>query len=347
MRKNSSRLETICLLLYSGGLDSIIAYKILERQGLTVKALRFISPFFGHEFKNREDEARLEALEKYGIDLEIIDVSRDYLEILRSPRYGYGRYLNPCIDCKIFMVKQAIARLDSLGATFIATGEVVGQRPFSQRRDTINLIEKEAGAKGLILRPLSALNLPPTPMEKAGLVDRSRLLGISGRSRKPQIALAEEFGITDYPQPGGGCVLTDPILSKSIKRFIEIQPSFGPDDVFLAIIGRRFLFPDGSWLILGRNDNENKRIMSLLKKGDTCLCTAEGTGPLGLWQKMIRDDDMAPNYERWYERHKTEVENIFSRYAKRGRGVLFIEISRDKALDLDRLSNNERKSFLC
>ncbi|MGQ9812055.1 MAG: thiamine biosynthesis protein [Dissulfurimicrobium sp.] len=337
MQKNSSRAETTCLLLYSGGLDSLIAAKILERQGIIVKAIRFISPFFGYELKNNEEKARHEALKKYGIDLVIMDITRDYIGLLTTPRYGYGKHFNPCIDCRIFMIKETLKRLDEFGATFIATGEVVGQRPFSQRRDAMNLIEKDAGACGRILRPLCALNLPATPMEKSGIVDRSRLLGISGRGRKTQIALAKELGINDYPQPGGGCILTDPVISQEIRKFIRMRKGFQPEDILLAMIGRRFMLNDGSWLVLGRNKRENMRLLSLFRHGDICLRTAEGTGPLGLWRRPAMQTGMANVDERWYERCEAKASDILLRYVKHGKGVLQIHVSEDPSFDRNTL----------
>jgi hypothetical protein len=337
MQKNYSRAETTCLLLYSGGLDSLIAAKILERQGIIVKAIRFISPFFGYELKNNEEKARREALEKYGIDLAIIDITGDYPGLLAAPRYGYGKHFNPCIDCRIFMIKETLKRLDEFGAAFMATGEVVGQRPFSQRRDAMNLIEKDAGARGRILRPLCAMNLPATPMEESGVVDRSRLLGISGRSRKTQIALAKELGIMDYPQPGGGCILTDPAISQEIRKFIKMGHGFKPDDMLLAMIGRRFMLNDGSWLVLGRDERENMRLLPLFRHGDICLRTAEGTGPLGLWRRPAIQTGMADTDERWYERCEAEAADIFLRYAKHGKGVLQIHVPEDPSFDRNTL----------
>lgn len=333
MQKSSSMAKVTCLLLYSGGLDSIIAAKILERQGIIVKAIRFISPFFGYELKNNEEKAKREALEKYGIDLVIIDITKDYLGLLTAPRYGYGKYFNPCIDCRIFMIKEALKRLDEFGAAFMATGEVVGQRPFSQRKDAMNLIEKDVVAQGLILRPLCALNLPATPMEKAGIVDRSRLLGISGRSRKVQITLAGKLGIKDYPQPGGGCILADPIISQKIRKFIEMHQEFEPDDMLLTMIGRCFMLSDNSQLVLGRNERENMRLLSLFSHGDICLRTAEGTGPLGLWRRPSDAVSMADTDKRWYERCVAEAADIFLRYVKHGKGVLKIHIPEDPSFD--------------
>ncbi len=273
----------LCLVLFSGGLDSILACRILQEQGIRTTALRFITPFFGYDLKGREAVAEAEILEKYGIDMRVIDISEPYLAMLKRPPHGFGRYLNPCIDCKILMLRQAITMMPAFGADFLATGEVLGQRPMSQRRDAMDIIERDSGARGLLLRPLSALGLKPTRMEESGMVDRSRLLGITGRGRKEQIALASRYGINDYPAPAGGCVLADRILS---CRFRKLFKHFGdiPDinSLLLAQAGRHFILPDGSWLILGRDERENQRIEDLARKKDIMLRPSGIPGPLGL-----------------------------------------------------------------
>ncbi len=326
MRKNLCHNGVTCILLYSGGLDSIIACKVLEGQGIDVKAIRFISPFFGYELKGCEERAREEAFGKYGMDLAVIDITDSYIGMLRAPKFGYGKHFNPCIDCRIFMLKEALKRLDEFGAAFVATGEVVGQRPFSQRRDALRVIDKEACAGGRVLRPLCAINLPQTPMEESGMVDRSRLLGISGRSRKAQIALAAEFGVKDYPTPSGGCLLADPVVSESVRGFIGANSAVEQDDIFLAVLGRRFRLSDGSWLVIGRDHEENMRILSLLKPGDIYLKPADGPGPVGLWRKLDLPSRMAVGGRSWHEAYAIEAENIFLKYVKRWQRVLQIEV---------------------
>ncbi len=185
------------LVLFSGGLDSILACKVLQDQGVEVVAVKFVTPFFGQAALDNPELEKERVWKKYGIPLEIRDISSTYIEMVKSPPHGYGRFFNPCLDCKILMVREALKLRSEFNADFIATGEVIGQRPMSQRRDAMNIVERDAGAKGLLLRPLCALRFPPTEAEKKGLVDRNRLLGLSGRGRKEQMALAERFGIRD------------------------------------------------------------------------------------------------------------------------------------------------------
>jgi tRNA-specific 2-thiouridylase len=275
-----------CLVLYSGGLDSILACKILQEHGIHVIALYFITPFFGYKLKGREKILKKKVLADQGIQFEKIDISDIYLKMVKNPEHGYGKYMNPCIDCKILMVRKAMKRLREFNASFVATGEVLGQRPMSQRRDTLRIIERDSGTDGLLLRPLSALHLPPTDMENKGLVDRSRLLGLTGRGRKDQIALAGKYGIKKYPAPAGGCVLADPILSRRLKRMFELWPELDVNDCVLSRMGRQFLLPDRSWLVIGRDEKENAKIVSMIREGDIKLDLTAGPGPTGLWRKV-------------------------------------------------------------
>lgn len=307
--------DVTCLVLYSGGLDSILTCRLLQEQGIRVVALRFITPFFGYQYKGRETEEQARAHARYGVDLRIIDVSEPYLEIVRKPAYGYGRHFNPCVDCKIVMVRNTLARLGEFGASFVATGEVLGQRPMSQRRDTLPIIERDSGAKGRLLRPLTALRLSPTRMEEEGLVDRTRLLGICGRGRKEQIALAARYGITDYPAPSGGCILADPILSKRFRRLLDLWPDFGVGDALLAQVGRQFLLSDRSWLAVGRNQEENLRLLTLRQPGDTVLTVVNRPGPTALWRRVGTDRD------------EVFAGHILARYAKASHGSSEIEVA--------------------
>ncbi len=281
------------LVLFSGGLDSILACKLLQEQGIQVTALKFITPFFGYDLKGKEQEAAQEAKGKYGITLEVVDISDDYLEMLKNPPHGFGRYYNPCIDCKILMIKKAIELLPHYIASFIATGEVVGQRPMSQRRDAMRIVERDSGAEGILLRPLSAKMLKPTVVEEKGLVDRSRLLGITGRGRKDQMALADRYGIKDYPAPAGGCVLADPILSERFKKIFKyLGDSITINDCLLAQVGRQFLLPKGGWLVVGRNQGENTRLLGLRKPHDLIFTLLRRPGPVGLLRRGEAKQDL-------------------------------------------------------
>jgi tRNA U34 2-thiouridine synthase MnmA/TrmU len=200
------------IALLSGGLDSTLAAKIVLDLGIELEALNFLTVFCTCTNKGETCLASQKAVSALGIPLKVLNVSEAYLPVVKNPKHGYGSNMNPCIDCRIFMLKKAKAYMEEIGASFIVTGEVLGERPMSQRRDSMRLIEKEAGLDGLILRPLSAKLLPASIPEKEDWVDREKLLKIQGRSRKPQIHLADHYGIRDYPCPAGGCLLTDPVF---------------------------------------------------------------------------------------------------------------------------------------
>jgi tRNA-uridine 2-sulfurtransferase len=268
--------------LLSGGLDSLLATRLIMAQGIEVMGLHFITPFFGYERKGRETDYVERMRREYDIEARVIDVGEEYFQILRHPRYGYGKNFNPCVDCKVFLFSKAKQLLEEEKADFLVTGEVLGQRPMSQRRDTLRIVERDSGTEGLLLRPLSARNLGPTKPEILGMVDREKLLGLKGRGRKPQIKLAEEFGIRNYPAPAGGCVLTDPILSKRIRNHFTRHPVVTVNEVLLLKVGRQFLLGDQSWLVLGRNEAENGKLEGLRREGDFFLKMEEIPGPLGL-----------------------------------------------------------------
>lgn len=191
--------------LLSGGLDSMLAARLLLDQGIEVLGMTFVTPFFGPEKAQR-------AAEQLGIPLEVMDITVEHFRILKAPRYGYGKGMNPCIDCHALMIRKAGKCVENGRADFVFTGEVLGQRPFSQTKPSLRAVEKESGFAGRVVRPLSALLLPETFPEKEGWLDRSRLLDLRGRSRKRQMALAELYGLRDYPTPAGGCLLTTPFF---------------------------------------------------------------------------------------------------------------------------------------
>jgi tRNA U34 2-thiouridine synthase MnmA/TrmU len=236
--------------------------------------------------------ASQKAVETLGIPLKIFNVSEEYLRVVKHPKHGYGRNMNPCIDCRIFMLKKAKAYMEESGAAFIVTGEVLGQRPMSQRRDAMRLIEKEAGLEGFILRPLSAKVLPATVPEKEGWVDREKLLKIQGRSRKPQIELAERYGIHDYPCPAGGCLLTDPGFAKRMKDLMLHDPNFSLNDVHLLKMGRHFRFSPGAKLIVGRQEEENQKIQTFAQGEDILLKVFSFPGPLSLLRGKLDEGDL-------------------------------------------------------
>lgn len=265
------------LALFSGGLDSILACKLLDLQGIEIEALHFVSPFFG----NQDANYPAEVWDKYQIRVSVIDIAERFLAVLQKPSHGFGRNLNPCIDCKILFLQAAREELGRREAHFLLTGEVLGQRPMSQRRDSLRVIERDSGTADLLIRPLSAQLLAPTAAERSGLVDRNRLLGISGRGRKEQMRLAENLNIKDYPAPAGGCRLTDPILAGRMKKLFSIV-AVDDNACRLMQTGRHFLLPDKGWLVLGRNQEENDLIENLARPADVIMTTIDFPGPTGL-----------------------------------------------------------------
>ncbi len=265
-----------CLALFSGGLDSLLSCKLMQQQGLRVLGLHFVSPFFGRSDRIEHWQRELE------MDILPVDVSRDYVRLLlEGPKWGLGKCLNPCIDCKTFMLSRAREMLSAFGAQFIVSGEVLGQRPMSQRKDALGLIRNEAGVRDLLLRPLSAASLPQTPMEESGLVDRDKLPDIKGRGRKPQLELARELGIKEVPTPAGGCLLTDPGSCARFWPLISRMGSPGPEDFLLAQLGRQY-WHDGHWLTIGRNKQDNQALLQQMKSGDIVFKPEQIPGPIAL-----------------------------------------------------------------
>lgn len=282
--------EIRALSLFSGGLDSILATRVVMAQGIPVTAIKFVSPFFHYDILDDVAGYTEKIKELYGIDVLVEDISTPYLEMLRNPKYGFGKNFNPCVDCKIFMVTRAKEMLSELGASFIVSGEVLGQRPMSQRRDTLNVISRDSESRPLLLRPLCAKLMKPTLAEENGWVDRERLLNISGRGRSRQIALAKDFGITEFPAPAGGCTLADPILSRRIQNFyndnfVVRSADMTVTDILLLMVGRQFQLPEGGWLMLGRDEKDNDKLETLAEEGDAIFHMEERPGPIALLRR--------------------------------------------------------------
>ncbi len=263
------------IALLSGGLDSTLAVRLILDQGIAVEALNFVTPFCTCNRRGR-CEARHVA-EEFGIPWKTIAITEEFFPVIKDPRYGYGSGMNPCLDCRILMFSRARERMEEIGAAFVFTGEVLGQRPMSQHRQAMRIIDRESGLDGRLLRPLSARLLEPTIPEKEGLVDRERLLDIQGRSRKPQMALAEERGITDYPCAAGGCLLTDPGFARRMRDLVRFRPDFDLNDVNLLKAGRHFRLLPGAKAVVGRNEEENRRLQILARKDDV-LFEVKGCG---------------------------------------------------------------------
>ncbi|MCZ6868254.1 MAG: tRNA (5-methylaminomethyl-2-thiouridylate)-methyltransferase [Gammaproteobacteria bacterium] len=289
--------------LVSGGLDSMLAAKVILEQGVHVEGINFYTGFCveGHTHairkRDRERQKRNNALwvaEQLGIKLHIIDISEPYKDVVLNPKYGYGQNLNPCLDCKIFMVDGARDFMEAEGFDFIITGEVVGQRPKSQRKDTMPLVARESGANDRLLRPLCAHNLPPTLPEREGWVDRAALHGFQGRTRKPQMALAAHYGIEDYAQPAGGCCfLTDKSYSGKLADLwgARGRKDYDLDDIMLLKVGRH-IRPDSHFkLIVGREEGENNYLEGYRHRF-VHLTPVSHPGPLALVDGIPVEEDL-------------------------------------------------------
>lgn len=258
--------------LFSGGLDSMLASAVLRRQGIEVAGVTFITPFYGAA-RARESAAHL------GLPLREVDLTEKFLPLIYQPPRGFGRHHNPCLDCHILMLREAGALMESLGYDFLFTGEVLGQRPMSQHRGALVHVARESGYGELIVRPLSAKLLPPTKPEQLGWLDKEKLLDISGRSRKRQMALAKEYGITQYPSPAGGCLLTDPGYSARLKELLRHTAAATRQELELLKWGRHFRLPTGKKAVVGRDHQENEALAALTGTGDLVCKVKDFPGP--------------------------------------------------------------------
>lgn len=276
---NMARVKALGLL--SGGLDSILATELVRRQDIEVVAFNIKTPFC--ILRKDGDSEATQAANQLRVPLKVVNVEKDYLHMLRNPRYGYGKNMNPCIDCKIFMLKKAKKYAKEIGADFLFTGEVLGERPKSQHYPALKIIEQDSGLKGKLLRPLSAKMLPETVAEKKGLVDRDKLLAIHGRSRKPQLQLAKEFGIKSYPSPAGGCLLTCEEYSKKLRDLFANKKSVSMADVVILRVGRHFRLGKNK-IVVGRNEAENKTLAGLKASSDYYFELPDIVGPITILQ---------------------------------------------------------------
>jgi len=282
----------------SGGLDSILAIKVLQKQSIDVTGISFVSYFFN------SDSAK-KAAKKLKIKIKIVDFSDKHLKMVKNPLYGRGKTMNPCIDCHLMMIKEAGKFLKKGDFDFIATGEVLGQRPMSQNKQAMDLIERKSGIKGYLLRPLSAKLLKSTIPEEKGLVKRDELLNISGRSRKKQMLLADKYKIKEYPSPASGCILTDSNFSERLKEIFDKWPDCHGHDIQLLKLGRHF-WVNNDKIVVGRNKEENNKINKLKKKGDIIIEPKEFPGPTVLIkgkdkileQSLIKAKELIIKYSR-------------------------------------------------
>lgn len=270
------------IALLSGGLDSMVAIRLMLEQGIEISAYNLTTVFCCCTPKDFSCSAARSAVRQLGIDLKVENATEEFLKVVEDPRHGYGRGMNPCIDCRIMMLKRAKRYMDEIGASFAVTGEVLGQRPMSQRLQAMRLIERESGLDGLIVRPLSATLLEPTIPETEGWVDRTKLLAIQGRSRSKQMLLADGFGLKDYPCPAGGCLLTDPIFAVRLRDLLEHEGHLSREDVTLLKVGRHFRLGDDAKAVVGRDESENARLAALASDGDAVLRADGVPGPTTL-----------------------------------------------------------------
>ncbi|WP_300369203.1 argininosuccinate synthase domain-containing protein [Hydrogenimonas sp.] len=278
------------IALFSGGLDSTLAVKLVKDQGIEVIALN-IDIGFGST-KSKLEHMR-DMCDQIGVELRTLDIRDQYLrDILFNPKYGYGKNFNPCIDCHGNMFKIAKELMEPWGASFLISGEVVGQRPMSQRRDALDLVTGLSDTDDILLRPLSAKALPPTLPEREGWVDREKLLGITGRNREVQLRMAEEIGLRDFEKPGGGCLLTDENFSKKLAEFIKYD-TLEVEDIALLKCGRHMRLPDGAKLVIGRHKEDNEMIEAAITPKYRKIRLLNATGPISAISANASDADKA------------------------------------------------------
>ena len=264
------------LCVFSGGLDSMLAAELIRAQGINVLAFFFETPFFTSK------KAR-ESAQSMGLPFKVVDITKRHLDVVKSPKHGYGGNMNPCIDCHALMFRIAGEMLEKEGADFVLTGEVMGQRPMSQNKKSLALVASESGLDALLLRPLSAKRLPVTIPEEKGWVKRELLMGFQGRSRKPQMELAQAMNIKGYPSPGGGCLLTEKVFSRRLKDLFSSKSDPDPREIELLKVGRHFRISPHTKLVVGRNKSENEKIHALTGKKDLVLTSSSVPGPTVLF----------------------------------------------------------------
>lgn len=338
-----TRRKPRALGLISGGLDSMLSLKIVrDVLGCEVRAVNFYTGFCITETQRRSGRTRadgtvkaneaLEAGAELQAEIELIDISdQGYLDVIANPKYGYGANANPCVDCRIDMFQRARELLEEWGGDFVFTGEVLGQRPKSQRRHTMELIERQSGLQGRLLRPLSAQLLPPTIAEKEGLIDRSKLLRISGRSRKAQMALAEELGLESWPQPAGGCCyLTDEAFARKFFDVLDHREDrkISKEEIVLLATGRHFRLSDRVKMVVGRTEGENFQL-DLHAEGRYRVAAREVNGPVALvegeptWEEMELASRIVARYGQGRDLPKVEV--VWKGGGAQGEDVVTVE----------------------
>mgnify|MGYP001322868372 CR=1 FL=1 len=278
------------LALLSGGLDSIIAAKLIQKMGIEVETVHFANPF--HQSLNENlHQIRLLA-SNLNVTLNILQFGEEFLRIIERPRYNYGKHMNPCVDCRIYQLKKAKKLMEEVGASFLITGEVLDQRAHSQRRDALDIVERDLDLRGLVLRPLSAKHLRPTLPEEKGWVDRDQLLDIKGRGRDQQIKLAQDFGISDFPSPAGGCLLTYREYSEKVKDLLKFEKGLSLRAVSLLQTGRHLRLSSQVKIIVGKNEAENNLLNSIASENEIILELADYQGPTTLYSGPLSNQTL-------------------------------------------------------
>ena len=330
---------TKALALLSGGLDSTLAIEVIKRQGIEVEALNIVTAFCRC---TNAGSCKLEAVkvsENFNVPIKVINATKEIMELVKKPKHGYGKNINPCIDCRINLFKTAGKYMKEIGADFIFTGEVLGQRPMSQRKEAMRKIDIESELVGLVLRPLCAKHLEPTIPEQKGLVDREKLLEIKGRSRKEQIHLADVFRIKDYNCPSGGCLLTDPEFAYRMRDLLD--HSDAPlNDVHLLKVGRHFRIDEKTKVIVGRRESDNTRIETLAQKGDYLFLMENIQGPITIIRGDINEKNIeiaaqiTARYSKEQDNEKAMVKIIHKGCDDEERVVDVVPFNAEKAIDI-------------
>ncbi len=279
------------IVLISGGLDSLLAARVLMEQDLDLIGFHGVLPFVEPDALP-EQLKPVQSASRFTIETRVHRCGKEYIDIIRNPAHGYGKHVNPCIDCHIYFIKKAAELMRELKADFVATGEVVGQRPMSQMRHTMNHIEKEVGLRGRLLRPLSAKLLKPTIPEEEGIVNRDLLLGINGRSRKEQLELARKYNIVEFESPSGGCLLTDKHISQRVRDLVEKHEDVDAVDMYLLTIGRHYRISDSAKIIVSRNEKENIELEKYRARADYFF-VPEFKGPAVFVKGTINESEVA------------------------------------------------------
>ncbi|MBL7050419.1 MAG: 7-cyano-7-deazaguanine synthase, partial [Nitrospira sp.] len=272
---------TKAIALYSGGLDSTLAILQMQKHGIEVTAITFMN-HFGCDISDKSSCSKdpFAASVKFGFNVKLSHLGDKFFDIVKNPVFGHGKNMNPCIDCRVLMLREAKQYMEMSGADFLITGEVIGQRPMSQRRDCFPRMDKAAGVKGIVVRPLCGKLLPTTIPEESGIISRAMLLNFNGRSRKPQMSLAKEFGLTEYPAPAGGCLLTEPNYSYRLRELLNHKKDPDLKDIHFLRVGRHFRYTPECKIVLGRNLEDNNAICTLITPDDYVLKIEDIGGPV-------------------------------------------------------------------